>query len=235
MELRDRHGIGLDPSLPAFSEIRKDWLERRMTTGEAALYLKEFLMASGFNSDQLEHIGCHSMKTTFLSWAAKGDYLSVPDRLVMGHHMSRENQSAVAYARDELTRIMVTVHQMLHDVKAHAFKPDANRAERLFRAIANEVGEEGDGGAISDSDAEVDEVELVKFPKQERPSWDDLPLEYLSRLRIHSFSGVVHILGESDPRVFRCGRTSSKNFQNLSAASNFCDLPICLQCRPSVH
>ena len=232
MELRERYRIGLDPSLPAFSEITKDWLERRMTTGEAALYLKEFLTASAFTSEQLEHIGCHSLKTTFLSWAAKGNYLSVPDRLVMGHHMSRENQSAVAYARDELTRIMVTVHQMLHDVKAHIFKPDANRAERLFKAVAKEVGEEGGSGASSDSDAGLDEVKLAKFPKQERPSWDDLPLEYLSRLRIHSFSGVVHILSDGEARVFRCGRTSSKNFQNLSAASNFCDLPICLQCRP---
>ena len=80
MAVREKRNLGLDPSLPAFNEISKEWLERRMTTGEAALYLQEFLTASGFTAEQLEHIGCHSLKTTLLSWAAKGNYLGVPDR-----------------------------------------------------------------------------------------------------------------------------------------------------------
>lgn len=82
-----------------------------MTTGEAALYLKEFLSSSGFSSQDLEHVGRHSLKTTFLSWVAKGNYLGVPDKLVLGH-VSRENQSTVAYSRDELSRIMVVLHVM---------------------------------------------------------------------------------------------------------------------------
>ena len=232
MKLRDDSGLGVDPALPAFSEITMQWLERRMTTGEAALYLKEFLVSSGFTTDQLAHIGCHSLKTTLLSWVAKGNYLGVPDRLVMGHHMSRENQSAVAYSRDELTRIMVVIHKMLHDVKAQTFKPDATRAERLFSAVANEVGCEPNGIAESDSDASLEEVELANFAKQDRPSWDDLPLDVVTKLRIHKFSGVVHIIGR-DPRTFQCGRSYSKNFQQLSASENFYDIPICLQCRPA--
>ena len=150
----------------------------------------------------------------------------------MGHHMSRENQSAVAYSRDELTRIMVVVHKMLRDVKAQTFKPDATRAERLFSAVANEVGCEPCGIVESDSDASLEEVELANFSKQDRPSWDDLPLEVVTKLRIHKFSGVVHIIGR-DPKTFQCGRTYSKNFQHLSASENFCDIPICLQCRPA--
>lgn len=53
----------------------------------------------------------------------------------MGHHVSRENQSVVAYSRDELTRIMITVHRMIREVKSLIFKPDASRAERISDAL----------------------------------------------------------------------------------------------------
>ena len=130
----------------------------------------------------------------------------------MGHHMSRENQSAVAYARDELTRILVVVHRMLRDVKTQVFKPDASRAERLFKAVSKEVDVEPDAAVDSESDLEVEEVELAQFAKQDRPSWDDVPLELLARLKMHVFSGVVHVTTEANPRVFHCGRSNTKNF-----------------------
>ena len=117
LDLRESEGIGLNPALPAYSEISNSWLDRRMTTGEGALYLKEFLYSSGFTYEDMDRIGCHSLKVTLLSWVGKGDYLNISDRLLMGHHVSRENQSVVAYSRDELTRIMIVVHGMLRDVK----------------------------------------------------------------------------------------------------------------------
>lgn len=68
MELRDRRGLGLDPALPAFSEVTGKWLDRRMTTGEAYLFLREFLTSSGFDAADLERVGCHSLKCTLLSY-----------------------------------------------------------------------------------------------------------------------------------------------------------------------
>ena len=75
-----------------------------MTTGEAHWFLREFLASSGFKEDELDLVGCHSLKCTLLSWASKGGYLPIPDRFLMGHHLTRESQSAVVYGRDELTR-----------------------------------------------------------------------------------------------------------------------------------
>lgn len=232
MALRESHNLGLGPALPAFSEITNSWLPRRMTTGEGALFLKEFLIASGFKMIDLENVGCHSLKTTLLSWVAKGDYLGVADRLLMGHHVIRENQSVVAYSRDEPTRIMQVVHSMLRDVKTKTFKPDANRAERLQQAIGGELEEWEQEQSEEESDAGYEDVEPVQFPRHDRPEWDDLPIGYLNRLRIHSFSGVVHICGQRDNRKFICGRTSSKNFAEIPAGSGYDDLPVCLQCRP---
>lgn len=229
MDLRVQHGLTLDPALPAFSEMTQQWLPRRMTTGEAALYLKEFLTSSGFSALEVDLIGCHSLKATLLSWAAKGNYLSVPDRLLMGHHMTRDNQSAVAYARDELTRIMTVVYTMCQDVKKKSFKPDANRAERLFDAVVGMP--ESDDVDQDDSDASADEIEPMPIPKGNRQVWDDLPLEFVSRLRIHAFSGVVHVAREDDARKFLCGRANSRNFDEIPMGSNYFDLPVCLQCR----
>ena len=148
-----------------------------MTTGEAALYLAEFLTTSGFGAKELEHIACHSLKCTFLSWVAKGDYLGVQGRLLMGHHVSRENQSMVAYSRDELTKIMVVIHKMLGDVKNQVFKPDASKAERLFDAVAQDGMEHPDEHSLDESDADLDSVTPAAFHKQDRPPWDELPLK----------------------------------------------------------
>lgn len=130
MDLRRAHNLGLDPALPAWSEISNSGLDRRMTTGEAHCSLREFLASSGFK-DELDLVGCHSLKCTLLSWASKGGYLPISDRLLTGHHLTKESQSAVVYGRDELTRIAVVVYQMVRDTKNKKFRPDASRAERV--------------------------------------------------------------------------------------------------------
>ena len=107
------------------------WLDRRMTTGEAHWFLREFLASSGFKEDELDLVGCHSLKCTLLSWASKGGYLTISDRLLWGQHLTRESQSAVVYGRDELRRIAVVVYQMVRDIKNKKFRPDASQAERV--------------------------------------------------------------------------------------------------------
>ena len=231
MDLRAQYGLKLDPSLPAWSEISQDWLARRMTTGEAHWFLKEFMASSGFAEEELVRIGCHSLKCTLLSWASKGAYLPIADRLLMGHHLSKENQSAVVYSRDELTRVTVVIHQMLRDVKNKKFKPDASRAER----VASQVGlsdDDNQGTATDDSDedAGAEDVEFTPCNTGARASWDDLPLDDLKRLRVHKFSGVAHIASNRDPHKFICGRRNTRNFGLIPEGSNFADMPICLQC-----
>ena len=103
-EARERMGLGLDPALPAWSESEGRFLDRPMSTGEAGLYLKEFLVGSGVSTSEL--IGCHSLKCTILSWVAKNDAMSLADRRLLGHHLDPSASSPVTYSRDELTRLM---------------------------------------------------------------------------------------------------------------------------------
>lgn len=158
----------------------------------------------------------------------KGNHLNVADRLSMGHHLSRDNQSAVVYARDELTRIQATVHQMLVDIKTKKFRPDGTKAERLS-ALINPIEPEAESDTDA-SDAGPRDVELARHPNVVRPAWDDVPLDILSNLRVHRHSGVVHVL-DSSKRKFKCGRLSARNFQEIGSDVNCYDSPICLQCR----
>ena len=103
-EARERMGLGLDPALPAWSESEGRFLDRPMSTGEAGLHLKEFLVGSGVSTSEL--IGCHSLKCTILSWVAKNDAMSLADRRLLGHHLDPSASSPVTYSRDELTRLM---------------------------------------------------------------------------------------------------------------------------------
>ena len=230
MDLRAQHGLGLDPALPAWSEIAQTWLKRRMTTGEAQLFLKEFMASSGFSEEELTRIGCHSLKCTLLSWASKGAYLPIPDRLLMGHHLSKENQSAVVYSRDELTRVTVVIYQMVRDVKNKKFKPDASRAERIADQVELTDSESQQTDSSND-EASQEDVESTPCNMGPRASWDDLPLDELRRLKVHAFSGVAHIASKQDPHKFVCGRRNTKNYGRIPEGSNYADMPICMQCR----
>lgn len=232
LQQRQEARLPLDPSLPAFSEITGEWMDRRMSTGEAFLYLREFLLSSGFKQEDLVGVGCRSLKVTLLSWASKGDYLTINDRLVMGHRMTRENQSAVVYARDELTRVMVTVHQIFFDIRHRTFKPDASRAERLA-ALVPDVPEEFQRDAGFESEDDINEADIDRAPIQRESNinWDDVAVGVLARVRIHVHSGVVHVLSEADRRRFKCGRKFTANFQDLPANVNYSDIPACKQCR----
>ena len=230
MDLRAKHGLTLDPALPAGSEIKQDWLQRRMTTGEAHLFLKEFMASSGFSEEELDRIGCHSLKCTLLSWASQGAYLPISDRLLMGHHLSRENQSAVVYSRDELTRVTVVIYQMLKDVKNKRFKPDASRAERIAHQV-DLTDSDSQASNSSDDEAGPEDVTVTPCNVGPRASWDDLQLDELRRLKVHAFSGVAHVTSTRDNHRFVCGRKNSKNYGLIPGGSNYADMPICMHCR----
>ncbi len=146
--------------------------ESYMSTGEASLFLQEFLIGSGFKSSELDGIATHSLKCTLLSYVAKGNYLPLPDRRALGHHLEAGDNSAITYSRDELSRLMVRVEQMLQDIRVGDFKPDDRRVQR----IAEQSGATGrddflteaeDGSEDSDDFSAVD---LERGPMGLKPS-----------------------------------------------------------------
>ena len=133
-------------------------LDRRMTAREAHWFLRGFLVSSGFKEDELDLVECHSLECTLPSWASKGWYLTISDRLLRGHNLTRESQSAFVYGRDELTRIAGVVYQMVRDIRNKKFCPDAFRAERVALYVGLMVSDgEQESPESSDEDAAMPE------------------------------------------------------------------------------
>ena len=241
---REEAGLSSSPSLPAWSEISSAWLQRPMSTGEASLYLQEFLVSSRFSMAALDKIRSHSLKCTVLSWAAKHwslTALTMEERRLLGHHLDPHHVSVVTYGRDELTKLMGKVQSMVQEIRDGSFEPDASRVWRLAK-ISNPnapeqrlglVVQEGDPYFESSDDNEDDDFGVDHLsqpaPRLERDRANEAEQMDLSSMRVHLFSKVVHILGSRDGR-FKCGRVCSKNFGDLDPYLAVADMPMCSQC-----
>ena len=238
---RQAQGLGLRPSLPAFSEIDQTWLERPMSTGECTLYLKELLASSGFLGSELDELTSHSLKTTVLSWAAKSGQVSLADRRLLGHHVDSSVKSPLTYARDESARLMLRVHSLVKEIRGGRFRPDASRVWRLAMMIRAEAGEglveveQSEPPMVAESDSDEDDFDHQDMQamsgcmaRPEPPTAAEAAL--MGDCRMHVFSRVVHVL---NGRKFHCGRLVSRNFGPVDANVALCDLPMCAQCAAS--
>ena len=238
MKLRAEAGFGNDPSLNAFSEITSQWMVRAMSTGEASLFLQEFLIGSGFKSSELEGIATHSLKCTLLSYVAKGNYLPLPDRRALGHHLEAGDNSAITYSRDELSRLMVRVERMLQDIRAGDFKPDDRRVQRIAEqsgaAGRNDFLIEAEDGSEDSDDFSAADLERGPMGLEpERTAFDDLSLEAVCNSLVHIHSGVLHFSSHGASH-FECGRKKTSNYKPLEETSFPTDVPVCIQCAKSL-
>ena len=238
MRLRAEARFGNDPSLRAFSEITSTWMERAMSTGEASLFLQEFLIGSGFKTPSLTGISTRSLKCTLLSYVAKGNYTPLPDRRILGHHIEVGDNSAITYSRDELSRLMIKVDEMLQDIRAGRFKPDDRRVQRIAeQSKANDCLDylSDDEVEASDSD-DFSADDLERSPMGLEPSrtaFDDLTLESVCNSRIHVHSGVLHVF-DPGSATFACGRKRTANYRKIDDGAFPTDVPVCIQCAKSL-
>ena len=237
IQAREAAGLGLSPSLPAWSEATSEWLPRPMTTSEAALFLNEFLTSCGMARSEVDKISTHSLKCTVLSWAAKDGTMPLADRRLLGHHLDPSCTSPVTYGRDEMARLMRDVHHLVVRIRRGLFKPDKARVWRLAKLIEQSSGAalaeaEVDGDPfVQESEAEADDCQPVDaeggatLPLMPRIAADLLPQGV--ECRVHLFSRVVHVL---DGQKFECGRMSTRNYEKLDRSIPLCDLMVCQQC-----
>ena len=237
-DIRTKHGLSLSPALPAWSESESKWLQRPMSTGEASLYMKEFLCAAGLRD--LEGIGCHSLKCTVLSWAAKSTAVSLADRRLLGHHIDPGVASPLTYARDEQTRLTVIVHGLVAEIRRGHFKPDAEKVWCLAvlirsgesETLAECVHERAPDMPVSDCEQDdLDEEDLradASVLSVNSGPKTAAAVQAIQNCRMHTHSRVVHIL--KDSTRFLCSRNNTGNYEPVDNEVPLCDLPVCVQC-----
>lgn len=242
MQAREDQGLGLSPSLPAFSEASQTWLTRRMSTGELSLYLREFLVASHIEIPADSRISSHSMKATFLSWLAKFGGVSLEDRRIAGHHLDPDSRSPLTYSRDELCRLMKIFEDILKAIRAGSFRPDDSRVMRLAVMIQASSGpqlqEKILDGDPQVSDSEAGDSDICPEDLEARSAGvllgEALTADQVSTVysKMHIYSRTVHIQSAEGAR-FLCGRPITRNFDELDKAVPASDLLVCKRCSQS--
>ncbi len=158
---------GRDYLLPAYNELTGTWAERRMTSGEGTLWLRECLAARDIDVlDDIKPPTTHSCKATVLSWLAKAGGFSLSERQIMGHHLDRPSTSALTYGRQNFIPILGKVAIMLKKIRSRAFNPDAQASRIVSAAMAameqeslNYQEQMGVSASCSDADESASDVE----------------------------------------------------------------------------
>ena len=239
MQAREDAGLGLNPSLPGFSEPAQTWLDRRMTTGELTLYLREFVVGSGIQLLQDDRTSSHSLKCTVLSWLSKAGGVSLEDRRIAGHHLDPANRSALTYSRDELCRLMHTEERILIRIRRGVFKPDDSRVMRLAAMVKEDTGVqslkewklEGD---MTFPQLDEDDSDCGVATLEARASGvvlEAIPASQLGPVysKMHCHSRTVHIEATEGSK-FLCGRPVNKNFVDIDKSVALADLLVCKGC-----
>ena len=231
MDLRQEHDMGrFEFALPAYNESTFKWVERRMTTGEASLWLEEFLTSTSEGNGGAGSAKTHSLKCTILSWMAKSGRFAIEERRIAGHHLDAANVSALTYGRANFMPILLKLGRLLKDIRLGKFRPDVCFARAIAMELHQISEDDNELPSLEDDVSEIDDAEtvegsvrdLVPGPERRRVAFAD-PKQYEQ----HISSGTFHIIKNSD--VFMCGRKRSSKYVAMEAAYVL-DWPICTQC-----
>ena len=211
--------------MPALSEVTDRWLDRPMSTGEGAYWLRDLICLAGFSTSEAEKYSCHSLKCTAISWVTKAGVVSAHEKKIMGHHWDNENAMPLTYSRDALADVLARLYRVVCAIKVGQFNPDLSRAERVAAATAGQVilppdaPELPEEGHVEDGpghDSDLSESELEADPKGLESRIPSAPQERLpfpavdlKQCRQHRISKIVHLKFGED--TLYCGRSVTAN------------------------
>ena len=234
MQARKDSGL-VDSSwaMPA-PNLKGGWLNRRLTTGEITLWLRDILVTNNCDVEAVERLSSHSLKTTMLSWAAKFG-LDLQTRRILGHHVDPEARSALTYSRDALIDAQIKISDMLTVLGSGGFNPDLSRAERLYRhrheqpisgeTVPGDVQKPDDKSLLlvdNESSSEDDVADVQTAEREASQIWQTLTDqnslgfqfdEKYSYLQ-HTISGCIHICHPDLSEVLLCGRLITCNYRS---------------------
>ena len=249
VQLRQKMGIQFPPDGLIMPAPNRDGgiSERPLESGECGKWLRRLLgvdLEPGLDPNR--RVSSHSLKCTFLSFAAKRG-LSVPDRLMLGYHASQMHM-AMVYSRDGAAASLLLLEKMIGEIVKGSFRPDSTRSGRIIEVpdetpetqpvivkeeivISSEdecvepLAEEDSSDSTSDSgtDSEIPEdhgLNKVFGPPQ--------PPEGYKRWQ-HSKLKTLHLTEPGYVRVFVCGRSVGSFHHMLEHEPRF-DSPVCWAC-----
>jgi hypothetical protein len=128
IEARRRTGlIGWEPPLMRVPNSRGTWTNQPLRSSEATSWIKEVL---GLCDCEFQDQSTHSLKSVYLSWAAKYG-LELDDRSILGYHVIKGRSSTFCYGRDNMAAPLRKLDECLREVTEGTFLPDSSRSGRF--------------------------------------------------------------------------------------------------------
>jgi len=120
----DAHAMGF--FIPSVGHNGK-FTNKPMKTDELAIHLREILIKWGISPEEASEYTSHSMKVTFLSWAAKIG-LPMKVRRMLGYHAKATDKSTLVYSRDVMAWPLRHLARALLLIREGYFNPDSTRS-----------------------------------------------------------------------------------------------------------
>ena len=142
--------------LCGLNSMDNGWLNRKMSTAEGSIILKDTLNKLGMSLEEASRYSTHSLKATCLSWAAKGGTMDYQERLILGQ--TPEGRMALTYSRDSLATVLLKLKRLIWAIRAGEFDPDLPRVARLAKTTG--LAQKSNFGA-KPSEAEQETEQLM--------------------------------------------------------------------------
>eukprot|EP00435_Cladocopium_sp_Y103_P013697 s1069_g3.t1 len=215
---------------------------RPLETQECAAWLKKIV---GFSEDpQVRRVSSHSLKLTFLSYAAKRGS-GMPERLQLGYHTS-SFQMGMVYSRDGAAASILVLERLIEEIFHGRFDPDDTRSGRIKNVDSAcappgekpviEIKEEPEVIEVSESDSESDIESSSTSSEEPRPAViKPAPVVQPTCapdghvMWQHQKLKTLHLMSVQNSRVFVCGRSAGALHRKLEKAPEF-DTPLCSLC-----
>ena len=222
---------------------------RPLESGECGKWLRRLL--HGDSTTEMgpdRRISSHSLKCTFLSFAAKRG-LAVPERLMLGYHSSQMHM-ALVYSRDGAASSLLLLEKLIDEIHRGVFRPDSTRSGRVVESSEAAPSSQSDAVKVElivSSDEEAGETHVINSDSsgstsESESSDSDIPADHcLNRTFAppaapaghqrwqHSKLKTIHLTEPGYVRVFVCGR-SVGNFHHPVEENPRFDAPVCWQC-----
>ena len=220
---------------------------RPLESGECGKWLRKlFACDDGPGESGATRTSSHSLKATFLSYAAKYG-LPVPDRLLLGYHSSHMRM-AMVYSRDGAASSLLLLEKLIKAIYTGSFKPDSARSGRftevnkspsgpeemrakieVIESSDNELEEDlGEGSWSSSSTSSSSSASVCSQEKiNKAPAPPEPPVGFTQWQ--HSKLKTIHLTAEGYSHVFVCGRPVGVFHSKTNLDKRF-DSPVCWAC-----
>lgn len=222
--------------------------DRPLDSQEASAWLR-LLLHGDSNVNPERKVSSHSMKATLLAFAARRG-LPMDVRLQLGYHTG-SFKMGLTYSRDGAAASLISLEQMLNEIKVGLFLPDETRSGRIrtqLPALPSSVVEVKDEEAVPTSGGDVleetdDTAETSDESSSDESSEEDDYEPHGDGSRIfkapeapsgftlwqHSKSKILHLMAKGNTRVFSCGRLAGDYHVGSGFTTRY-DTPICGMC-----